>query len=475
MTDIAVSDIPERVHLVGIGGVHMSGIAKILRSWGHTVSGSDLHLSPLTSALKELGVTVHEGHQAQNVDEAQLVVYTSAAHEDNLELAEARRRGIRTVKRGQMVARLMEGKQVIAVGGSHGKTTTTALVAYMLARAGLSPTFMIGGESIDFGTNSMPGKGDHFVVEADEFDGAFLNYHPRIAVVTNLEPDHLDFYGSFERLQDAFRQFLTQVDNNGYIIACQDSPALQACLPARQAHPPPTVGDDMPNPVHVVSYGLTPGSDWAAKNISPKGIDRSSFVVESQKQVWGEAETRLPGVHNVANSLAAIAVGSALDITPDTIRQAVADFHGVRRRLELVGEAGGVTVIDSYAHHPTEVRADLSATRSRFPGRRLVCLFQPHTYSRTSYLLEGFRKCFGDCEALFIADTYEAREEPSAGMDARQLAAEITSPKARYAGSVEQAANVVAEGLRPGDIFLTIGAGDVDGAGPLALGALESK
>jgi UDP-N-acetylmuramate--alanine ligase len=473
VNDTAVAGIPQRVHLVGVGGIHMSGIARILRARGHTVSGSDLHLSPLTSELEGLGVTVHEGHGADNIDDAELVVYTSAAHEDNPEITESRGRGIETIKRARMVARLMTGKKVIAVAGTHGKTTTTSLVAFILHRAGLSPTIMLGGESIDLGTNALPGDGDYFVVEADEYDRAFLNYTPYIALVTNVEPDHLDIYGSFEELQQAFAQFLSQVDNSGYVVACKESPALQAILPL-------TVGDDMNiNPVHVVSYGTSPDSDWAAQSINKlqqqKGIDRSSFMVRFRKQVWGEFETQLPGVHNMLNSLGAIAVGHAIGLDRETIHSAVAEFRGVRRRFEFIGEAAGVRVMDDYAHHPTEVRATLSAARRRFGGRRLVCLFQPHTYTRTTYLLEEFRTCFTDCDALYIADTYAAREEPSAGMDAEQLAREITSPPAKYAGSVGEAAATVAADLRVGDVFFTVGAGDVNEAGPLVLDALRAR
>lgn len=475
MNQTAVSDIPQRVHLVGVGGVHMSAIAKILRFRGHTVSGSDLSLSPLTQQLVELGVTVYEGHDASHIDDAELVVYTSAAHEDNPELVEARRRGITTLKRAEMVARLMEGKRVIAVAGSHGKTTTSSLIAFMLSRCGLAPTFMLGGESVDLGTNAEWGEGPYFVVEADEFDAAFLNYRPYVALVTNLEPDHLDFYGSFENLTDAFRRFLSQVENSGYIVACRDSPTLQACLPATPAPLPPTVGDDVPHPVHVVSYGLHPEADWRAENILSKGIDRSTFVVKFRKQVWATVETRLPGIHNVSNYLGAIAVGHILGLPAERVSAALAQFRGARRRFEHVGEAAGVTVMDDYAHHPTEITATLAAARQRFPGRRLVCLFQPHTYTRTSYLLEGFRTCFEGCDVLLIAQTYAAREEPSAGMDAAALAAEIQSPPARYAGSVAEAAAAAAALLRPGDVFFTVGAGDVDKAGPVVLRLLGER
>lgn len=474
MNDTAVRAIPQRVHLVGVGGIHMSAIAKVLRARGHTVTGSDLHLSPMTETVERMGVTVHEGHAAANIDDAELVVYTSAAHEDNPEIAEARRRGIPTMKRGEMVARLQEGKQVIAVAGTHGKTTTSSLIAYMLKRAGKDPTFMIGGVIRDFGTNAEPGEGEHFVVEADEYDRAFLAYHPQIAVVTNIEPDHLDIYGSFEELQRTFAQFLSQVETSGYIVACTDSPPVQACLPPRQAPPSPTVGDDMFYPVHVVSYSLlSDEADWTAENIESKGVDGLSFVVRFQKHFWGEVITQLPGVHNVANALAAIAVGEIVGLSRHDIIASIGEFHGATRRFELVGEAAGVTVMDSYAHHPTEIRADLAAARLRFPGRRVVALFQPHTYTRTSYLLEEFRTCFGDADVLFIADTYAAREEPAAGMDARALANEL--PQSTYAGSVLDAAKVVAGALQAGDVFFTVGAGDVELAGPEVLRLLRER
>ncbi len=239
--DTSRGTIPERVHLIGVGGVHMSGIAQILRHRGHTVTGSDLQSSPLTQRIEALGVTVHLGHNAANVGDPGLVVYTSAAHEDNPELIEARQRGIPAIKRAEMVAWLQEGKQVIAVAGAHGKTTTSSLIAFMLWRAGLAPTFMIGGEMRDLATNAMPGEGPHFVVEADEYDRAFLNYHPQIAVVTNIEPDHLDIYGSFEELVRAFDQFLSQVENSGYIVACTDSPPPYgpACRDDRRSFPRP--------------------------------------------------------------------------------------------------------------------------------------------------------------------------------------------------------------------------------------------
>jgi len=469
VSDTIAPTIPRNVHLIGVGGIHMSGIATILRHRGVTVSGSDLALSPLTSRLEELGVTVWEGHSAANVGQAELVVYTSAAHDDNPELIEARRRGIDVIKRGEMVARLMEGKQVIAIAGTHGKTTTTSLIAHLLISAGLSPTYMLGGESVDLAGNAAPGDGPHFVVEADEYDAAFLNYRPHIALVTNIEPDHLDFYGSFDKVTDTFRRFIAQIETNGHLVACTDSPALQAILPQ-------TVGAGVhPHSPHVVSYGLTADPNWSAKNILRKGVDASSFVVEFRKREWGVVTTQLAGNHNVSNYLGAIAVGHILDLPAKVVRDALASFRGVRRRFECIGETAGIIVMDDYAHHPTEVRATLTAARSRFPGRRLVCLFQPHTYSRTAYLLDGFRTCFADCDLLFISDTYAAREEPAAGMSAEDLAPEVSHPPARYAGNLTEAAKTVASALKFGDVFFTIGAGDIEKVGPLVLNLLRSR
>ncbi|HZP27268.1 MAG TPA: UDP-N-acetylmuramate--L-alanine ligase [Dehalococcoidia bacterium] len=460
--DLAV--IPQRVHLVGIGGIHMSAIAQILASRGHAVSGSDLRLSPLTQRLQSLGVTVHEGHAAAHVDDADLVVYTSAAHADNPELAEAERRGIPMVKRAAMVARLMEGKRVLAVAGSHGKTTTTSLLAYILWRAGLSPTFMLGGEMIDLDTNVMSGEGPYFVVEADEYDAAFLNYRPEIALVTNIDADHLDYYGSFKNLVDTFGRFLQQVTST--VVACGDNPALQATV--REA-----IGDAGNSPVTSVSYGLDGEFDWTGEKIRPKGIDGYTFMVKCGKLIFGEFENRLAGVHNVRNCLGAITVAGMLGLSPQIISDAVSEFRGVKRRFQPVGKAAGVTIIDDYAHHPTEVEATLAAARQRYPDRRLVVLFQPHTYSRTQYLLPGFRTCFHDADRVLIAETYAAREEPQAGLGAPQLADAIEEPPAVYAGDLDESAQAVLDVLEPGDVFMTVGAGDVDAVGPKVLEALR--
>ena len=456
--------IPSRVHLVGIGGVHMSAIARILLAWGHQVSGSDLRLSPLTDRLQELGATVHQGHDAAHVGDAELVVYTAAAQAGNPELTEARRRGLPVLQRAEMVARLMAGRRAIAVAGCHGKTSTTALISFILQQAGRDPTFLVGGEMVDLATNAQAGRGEEIVVEADEFAGAFLHYHPQIAVVTNVEPDHLDYYGSFPRLVAAFRQFLSQVPPDGTIVACGDDPTLREMLSDPEQNPPIRAP--------VVHYGLTEDAEFSSKKLLRKDVDGFTFLLQYGGEPVGFFETGLAGIHQVRNALAAIAVASVLGLPQDAVRDAVARFRGVQRRFQHIGDAAGVIVMDDYAHHPTEVRATIAAAVQRFPGRRLVCLFQPHTYTRTRYLLEGFRACFQGVDELLIAETYAAREEPNAGMSARELADLLENPSARYVGSLDEAPAAVLATLRPGDVFFTIGAGDVDQVGPKVLEGL---
>jgi len=459
--------IPDRVHLVGIGGIHMSAIARILLAWGHQVSGSDVKLSPLTNRLRELGAVVYEGHDATHLNDAELVAYTAAAQPENPELAEARRRGLPILQRAEMVARLMAGRRAIAVAGCHGKTSTTALIAFILREAGRDPTFLVGGEMVDLATNAEAGGGEEIVVEADEFAGAFLHYHPQIAVVTNVEPDHLDYYKSFPRLVAAFRQFLSQVPPDGTIVACADDPTLRDILSRPQQNPPIRAS--------VVHYGLTEDAEFFTKKLLRKDVDGFTFLLQYCGEPVGSFETGLAGIHQVRNALAAIAVASVLGLPQETVRDAVARFRGVQRRFQHIGDAAGVTVMDDYAHHPTEVRATIVAAVQRFPGRRLVCLFQPHTYTRTQYLLDGFRACFQGVDELLIAETYAAREEPTAGMSARQLADLLENPPARYVGSLDDAPAAVLAMLRAGDVFFTIGAGDVDQVGPKVLEGLRQR
>jgi len=456
-----VNEIPHRVHLVGLAGVHLSGIARVLAAWGHEVSGSDMRLSAITDALAALGVTVHEGHKAEYVGDAELVVTTSAAKDDNPELVEARKRGIRVLKRAEFIATLMEGRTSVCVAGTHGKTTTSGLIASMLVRAERSPTYLVGGEVRDLGTNAEPGDGDEIVVEADEYDRAFLEYEPDIAVVTNVEPDHLDIYGTIEDLEKAFAQFMAQVKPDGKLIVCLDSPALRDLIEAGEYR------------AEIETYSLEQAATWTAHDIELLAGGRQAFDVRHDGEPVGRFEITLPIRHNVPNALAGIAAAHAVGLSFDEIREALAAYGGARRRFELAGEAGGVTVMDDYAHHPTEVADTIQAARETFPGRRILACFQPHTYSRSEYLLEGFRTCFRGLDELLVLSTYAAREPESAGMDAETLVHEIEAPKARFVESFEEAVDAAMELLQPGDVFFTIGAGDVDEIGPLLVERLQ--
>ena len=456
-----MSQIPHRVHLVGLAGVHLSGIARVLAAWGHDVSGSDMRLSAVTDALAALGVTVHEGHKAEHVGDAELVVTTSAAKDDNPELVEARKRGIRVLKRAEFIASLMEGRTSVCVAGTHGKTTTSGLIASMLVRAERSPTYLVGGEVRDLGTNAAPGDGDEIVVEADEYDRAFLEYAPDIAVVTNVEPDHLDIYGTVEELEKAFAQFMSQVKPNGKLIVCLDSPRLASLVESGD------IGAE------VETYSLEQPATWTAHDIELLPGGRQTFDVHHNDEAVGRFEIALPIRHNVTNALAGIAAAYAVGLSFDEIREALPAYGGARRRFESVGEVGGITVMDDYAHHPTEVADTIQAARETFPGRRIIACFQPHTYSRSEYLLEGFRTCFQGLNELLVLSTYAARELPSAGVDAETLVQEIEEPKAHFVATFEDAVAAAIKLLQPGDVFFTIGAGDVDELGPMLVERLQ--
>ncbi len=456
--------IPHRVHLVGIGGAHMSAIAQILHAWGHAITGSDQKQSAMTDKLAALGISVRIGHATENVGDVELVVFTSAAHGDNPEITEASRRGIPAIKRAEMVARLMQGRYSIAVAGTHGKTTTSGLIAHMLVEAKLDPTYLIGGEVRSLGTNAAPGNGRYIVVEADEYDRAFLSYTPDVAVVTNIEPDHLDIYGTIEELQAAFAQFMAASPDDGHVIASADSPRLRDTVAAggMTAH-------------DVSTYAVDQEATWRATGIVPVEGGQT-FSVSHLGNLIGTFKITLPGKHNVSNALAGIAAGSTIGIEHDVIRAALATYRGAQRRFEFVGEANGVTVMDDYAHHPTEVReGTIAAARQAFPGRRLVLLFQPHTFTRTAYLLDEWKACFAGADALYITHTYAAREDADAGLSGRDLAASITAPPTTYVDSFEEAADRLAADLRDGDVFFTVGAGDVDSVGPMVLDRLKQR
>lgn len=460
---MSTTTIPPRVHLIGIGGAHMSAIARILLSWGHSISGSDMRRTGVTDAIEALGARVVIGpHDAANVGDAKLVVTTSAATTTNPEIAEAERRGIPVIKRAEMVAKLMEGKAGVGIAGCHGKSSTSGLVAYILREAGREPTYLIGAELSDLGSNAAAGSGGQVVVEADEYDRAFLSYHPQIALVTNVEADHLDYYKTWEAVQEAFRGYAANVEPGGSLILCvNNDEALSLRDYAREG-------------VAIVTYALDQRAEWRASEVEEVG-GAQAFNVYHHGELMRRFQTRLAGRHMVQNALGAIVVCITLGLTPDEIAAPLARYGGVRRRFEYVGDANGITIMDDYAHHPTEIAALAPAAKARFPERRIVALFQPHTYARSRYLLEGFKTCFSGFDRLFILETYAAREAIADGMTGEQLAAEISDPIPGYCATFESAADTVAAELGPGNVFFTVGAGNVDCVGPMVLELLRAR
>jgi len=456
-----MTEITGPVHLIGIGGMHMSAIGQLLLHRGVAVSGSDLRPSELTAKVERMGARVFAGHDAANVGDAALVVTTAAAGEDNPEIVEARRRGIPVMLRAEMVARLMEGKQVIAVAGSHGKTTTSSLIAFVLAEAGKKPMYLLGGESIDLGGNTAWGEGDLCVVEADEYRRAFHEYSPSTAVITNVEADHLDYYGTAEAYHQAFVEFGKKVTPGGLLVACGDDPGARRVIEVLRD-----------SPITVETYGLNPREYWYAGNPHFDG-PQATFEVLRQGQRLGELEVRVPGRYFVLNALAATAVALHAGVGFHRIAESVKKFRGARRRFEVVGEAHGVLVMDDYAHHPSEVKVVIEAARTQFGGRRLIGVHQPHTYSRISYLWDEWTRCWSGLDALVILETYAARETPVAGRSAADLARAIHDPAATYAADFDEAARAAVELARPGDVIFTIGAGDVVEVGPKILELLR--
>jgi UDP-N-acetylmuramate--alanine ligase len=449
-----MSQLPHSVHLVGIGGMHMSAIGQLLLERGVRVSGSDLRPSTFTRELEARGARVFEGHDAANVGDVELVVTTAAASDDNLEIVEARRRGIPVILRAEMVGRLIADKQVVAVAGAHGKTTTSSLIAFILREAGRDPMYLLGGESIDLGGHAAWGEGDLCVVEADEYKRAFHEYAPEIAVVTNVEPDHLDYYGTAAAYQQAFVEFARKVKPGGLLLACWDDAGAR------------TVSEMVEDAgIREETYGIDGTRFWQATDIE-SGVDGVRFTLRRAGTPLGELHVRVPGDHFVRNATAAAAVCLGLGVEFGTIRDAVRRFHGARRRFETVGEAGGVLVMDDYAHHPTEVRATIAAARARFAGRRIIGVYQPHTYSRISYLWDEWTRCWTGLDELVVLETYAAREQPLPGHGAQDLADAIAEPRAHYAADFDDAARQAVALAHPGDVIFTIGAGDVTEVGP---------
>lgn len=432
-----------KVHLVGIGGAGMSAIAKVLAGQGVEVSGSDQRESIYTQGLAQIGIKVEIGHRQENLGSADIVVASSAIPEENIELVTARERGVPVMSRRDFWPRLLEGKRVVAIAGTHGKTTTTGLVAWMLDHAGLSPSFIVGGHLLDFGSNARAGDGNIFVVEADEYAGAFHGIKPEIAVVTNIEHDHPDSYPTFRSFKAAFEQFSSSV--SGTLIVCQDDPTAASL--------------EVPGVQHV-SYGLSDDADWYAADIRSNSAGGSDFLVFRDEETLGLARSRLPGTHNVLNTLAAFAAVDTLGLDFAEAREALTQYRGVRRRFEIVGEQANITVIDDYAHHPTEIIATLKSAEERYPGGRIWAVFQPHTYSRLKALEQDFRKAFGAADQVLVMDVFAAREAENSVVSGEVIAANIDHPNVRYSGDISNTVELLSREVTAGDVVITLSAGD---------------
>ncbi len=461
-----------RVHFVGIGGSGMSGIAELLANLDFVVSGSDARLSPVTAHLASLGVRVEEGHDASHVGDADVVVYSSAVRPTNPEIVEATRRRIPVIPRAEMLAELMRLKYSVAVAGAHGKTTTTSMIALVLERGGLDPTAVIGGRLSAFGSSARLGRGDFMVVEADESDRSFLKLTPSVAVVTNIDQEHLESYRDFEDLQQAFVAFANKVPFYGTIVACADDGYLRQLLPAMTRR--------------VITYGLdAPDAHYRGVEVRGVGFDWRCTVVRDPRQIslgegagpvtLGEIVLHVPGRHNLQNALAAVAVGLELDVPFDRIAAALDEFRGAERRFEDHGVAGGVRVIEDYGHHPTEIAAVIGAAKAALEGR-LIVVFQPHRYSRTRRLLDRFGPALAGADMVVLTDIYAAGEDPEPGVTVEALADEIRRHLQAPLHVVKDIKDVpwaVSRLATPGDVILTLGAGSIGAASDEILNELR--
>jgi UDP-N-acetylmuramate--alanine ligase len=438
-----------RFHFVGIGGAGLSAIARVLMERGAEVSGSDLVLSPVAEALARDGARVYAGHRAENVDGAEVVIVSSAVPVSNVEVLAARASGIPVLKRPEFLGQMMSGQLGVAVAGTHGKTTTTAMIASILLEAGRDPTFIVGGVIAGLETNARAGEGPLFVVEADEYDRTFLSLKPKVAVVTIVEHDHPDCYPTFADFRAAFEAFAALVPRGGLLAVGWDDPVARELGERRRA-------DGLP----VAFFGLDKGAGWRAEEVRPNFAGGVDFLAMHGAQVLGLVRLRLPGAHNASNAMAALAVADFLDVPFRVVRAALTEFRGVGRRFEIKGEADGVIVVDDYAHHPTEIRATLQAARDRYPDRSLWAVWQPHTYSRTKTLLEDFAKAFGVADHVIVLPIYAARERDTLGVSNADVLATMRHPDARCVGSLDEALVWLGTEVRPGDVVLTLGAGD---------------
>lgn len=441
----------KRIHFIGIGGIGMSGIAEVLCNLGFVVSGSDIKKSKNTDRLEAMGMKISEGHAAENVGDAQVVVYSSAVKADNPEVVLAKQNGIPVIPRAEMLAELMVLKPyAVAISGTHGKTSTTSMVATLLAHAGLDPTTVVGGVVDTLGSNAKLGASDWFVTEADESDRSFLMLYPTIAVVTNIDKEHMESYKGMDDVVQCFTDFVNKVPFFGAAIICLDDPNVQLIIPNIKRR--------------RVTYGMTAQADISAHDIRYNDTFGSTFTVWHGSDILGEIELPVPGKHNVYNALAATAVALELEVPFSKIADAFGGFKNANRRFQFKGEAKGITVVDDYGHHPTEILATLSAAKNSSGGRRTVIVFQPHRYTRTQELMDEFALSFNNADVLYVLDIYAASETPIEGISAEVLTENIRKyghKNANYIGDIETAAEKVCENLQSGDLVITLGAGSV--------------
>ncbi len=444
----------EKIHFVGIGGIGMSGIAEVLLNLGYKVSGSDLRESDTTERLRNLGGEIFIGHDAANLTNVDVVVTSTAVQTDNPEVIEARRRMVPVIPRAEMLAELMRMKYGIAIAGTHGKTTTTSMVATVLTHAGIDPTIVIGGKLNTLGSNAKLGQGQFLVAEADESDGSFLTLSPTIAVVTNIDADHLDYYkGGIEEIKDTFVSFINKVPFYGLAVLCQEDRNINEIIPRIKKR--------------FMTYGLSSQADLRATHVKLDGF-QTTFTAHYKGYRLGEISFKMPGAHNVLNALACTAVALELDVPFDKIQEGFAQFGGVGRRFTVKGEKNGIMVVDDYGHHPAEIRATLGAARNGWPERRLVVAFQPHRYSRTKELFNEFVTCFYDADVLVLTDIYAASEQPIPGVTAERLAEEVSrhgQKDVTYIADRTALPDHLAGVIKEGDIVITLGAGNIWQAG----------
>jgi UDP-N-acetylmuramate--alanine ligase len=450
------------VHLIGIGGIGLSAIARVLHGWGYHVSGSDWKHSALTEALTAEGIMVHARHRAEHVMGADLVVASSAIPDDNPEVVEALRQGLPVLKREQFLGELTMGKTTIAVAGTHGKTTTSAMIAWALTQADLDPAFIVGGVMQNLGTNAGAGRGPHFVIEADEYDRAFMGLRPDVAIITTLEHDHPDCYPTFEEMQLAFLAFAEQLVPGGLLVVGGEA------TEARK------IGELMADRgQRVETCGLDPRWDWWAEGA--RLGNSATFQIFRHGKKLGTCALQVPGSHNVLNALAALAAITEAGVGTDTAAAALTRFRGTERRFEVKGQAAGITVVDDYAHHPTEIRATLAAARFKYPGRPIWAVFQPHTYSRTAALLDGFASAFDDADHVLVTGIYGAREHDTLGISGDDVVTRMDHPDARYVEALDGVVAALLKRVRSGDVVITLGAGDGYLVGEWVLEKLEGQ